>query len=59
MPETLTNIWIASMDFKTMEYWHDRLDVTADEIAELGPSNALKQGIVRRNEQKPISPTKS
>ncbi len=37
------------MDFKTMEHWFDKLDVTPDEIAELGPSEALKQGIVRRN----------
>jgi len=39
------------MDFKTMEYWFGKLDVTPDEIAELGPSEALKQGIVRRSNE--------
>lgn len=48
---TLTDIFIASLDFKRMEKWFKKLDVTESEIAELGPSEALKQGILRRNEK--------
>lgn len=54
---TLTDLFIAGLDFKRMEKWFAKLDVTEAEIAELGPSEALKQGIVRRND-KPVLPTK-
>lgn len=45
------DVFIASLDFDSFEWWFKKLDVTEAEIAELGPSEALKQGIVRRNEK--------
>ena len=49
---TLEEEWdffIASLDFDRFPWWFKKLDVTEAEIAELGPSEAIKQGIVRRN----------
>lgn len=50
MPETITANFVDNMEFDRFPWWFKKLEVTEAEIAELGPSEALKQGIVRRNE---------
>ena len=51
---TLEEEWdafIATLDFDSFEYWFAKLDVTEAEVAEHGPSEALKQAIIKRNKE--------